>query len=228
MQSFPKYLDLRRYAPMTVARQPLMLLTLGLASIVGGCDVHSSNSPTFTPRLELPEHAELIAKSANLYKVDNYLYRSEQLRQADIPLIKANHIDAIISLRFFDQDEDQELINEVAQNADVTLYNQPLKSWHVTPAEVAQILQKIKTLQAQNQHVLVHCYHGADRTGLIIAMHRIIHQGWTIDQARKEMTKGGFGYHPIWINLENMLNPATVQAVRQELAILQSPTQHIL
>ena len=210
-----------------------LLLPFTMMSVLSltGCDaqpfgisINKGSAKSEAP-IELPELAQSIDKDANLYQVDNFLFRSEQLRAADVPLIKANHINAIVSLRFFDQDEDQELLTNVAEDADVTLYNQPLKSWHVTPKEIAQILQQIKELQAQNQRVLVHCYHGADRTGLIIAMYRIINQGWSIAAAKQEMTAGGFGYHPIWVNLEKMLNPATVADIRQELTALQRPKQ---
>lgn len=208
-----------------------LLLPFTMISVLSltGCDAQpfgismNKGSTQSEAPIELPELAQSINKDANLYQVDNFLFRSEQLRAADVPLIKANNINAIVSLRFFDQDEDQEELAEVVEDANVTLYNQPLKSWHVTPKEIAQILQQIKALQAQNQRVLVHCYHGADRTGLIIAMYRIIDQGWSIGAAKQEMTAGGYGYHPIWVNLEKMLNPPTVDDIRQELALLKPP-----
>ena len=36
----------------------------------------------------------------------------------------------------------------------------------------------------------MHCYHGADRTGLVVAMYRVIYQGWSFDAARSEMIDG--------------------------------------
>jgi len=189
-----------------------------------GISMNKGSTQSEAP-IELPELAQSINKDANLYQVDNFLFRSEQLRAEDIPLIKANNINAIVSLRFFGHDKDQEELAEVVENTQVSLYSQPLKSWHVTPREIAQTLQQIKELQAQNKRVLVHCYHGADRTGLIIAMYRIIDQGWSIGAAKEEMTAGGFGYHPIWVNLEKMLNPATVDDIRQELALLKPPNK---
>lgn len=242
-------LSARQTTSPLAARRAKVYLTAGILSIATsliGCQAdsipsaHAANADTqaakpatpvrqakSTPQTPLPASAKLIDKQANLYQVDKLLFRSEQLRAADIPLLKANHIDAILSLRFFDQDEDQELLAHVAEDANVALYNQPLKSWHVTPIEIAQALTKIRSLQAQDKSVLVHCYHGADRTGIIIAMYRVIEQGWSIDDAKREMTQGGFGYHPIWINLPRMLNPVTVAQVRQELAKLQSPVKPV-
>ena len=188
---------------------------IGLISLLVGCQTTSCTS--HDNAAPLPNRAILIDTSTNLYQVDSLLFRSEQLSATDIPLLIDNNIEAIINLRFFDRDDNDELLNNIVKETSVTLYNQPLKSWYVTPQEVAQILTQIKALQAQNKRVLVHCYHGADRTGLIVAMYRIIEQGWSIEDAKREMTAGGFGYHPIWINLEKMLNPTTVAAVRAQL-----------
>jgi protein tyrosine phosphatase (PTP) superfamily phosphohydrolase (DUF442 family) len=40
--------------------------------------------------------------------------------------------------------------------------------------------------------IYVHCKHGRDRTGLVVALHRVRHQGWEHDAAYREMTELGF------------------------------------
>ena len=50
---------------------------------------------------------------------------------------------------------------------------------------------------------LVHCTHGQDRTGLIIGMHRVLHDGWTKKAAYDEMLAHHFhpelhGLHETW------------------------------
>lgn len=190
-------------------------LSLSLISLLVSCQL-TACSPN-QEVVPLPESAIEIDDSVNLYQVDNLLFRSEQLGLADIPLLIDNDIDAIINLRYFNQTANDELLDKIVEDTSVTLYNQPLKAWNVTPQEIAQALSQIKVLQDQNKRVLVHCYHGADRTGLIVAMYRIIEQGWSIEDAKQEMTAGGYGYHPIWINLEKMLDPITLNAVREQL-----------
>jgi len=61
--------------------------------------------------------------------------------------------------------------------------------------------------------VLVHCQHGADRTGTMCALYRILRQGWKTEDAIREMKEGGYGYHSIWINL-----PRFVRKTAKELA----------
>lgn len=46
----------------------------------------------------------------------------------------------------------------------------------------------------------VHCSHGQDRTGLVIAVYRVTHDHWTKAQAEKEMLSNGFhkSLHGLW------------------------------
>lgn len=50
-----------------------------------------------------------------------------------------------------------------------------------------------------SRNVLVHCRHGQDRTGLIVGLYRIHHQGWKRWAAWCEMLDSG--YHPCLIGL---------------------------
>ena len=62
---------------------------------------------------------------------------------------------------------------------------------------------------------LIHCLHGADRTGTMCAMYRLVVQGWSKDDAIKEMTEGGFGYHAMWGNLIRYLRNVDVERIRE-------------
>jgi hypothetical protein len=50
------------------------------------------------------------------------------------------------------------------------------------------------------------------------AMYRVLEQGWTPDDALKELTDGGFGYHSMWKNIINYVRSADVEALRAEIA----------
>jgi protein tyrosine/serine phosphatase len=57
--------------------------------------------------------------------------------------------------------------------------------------------KQIKTLftaleNAGSAPVFVHCQHGADRTGAMIGLWRVTHQGWAFEPTWKEMRKYGF------------------------------------
>ena len=166
---------------------------------------------------ELHQWATPVAQSVNLYRVTPTLFRSEQLLAKDQALLPQNNIKTIINLRFFDRNDDQEELSNLPLN----LINHPLKSWHIKPKQIAAVLYEIEQAQQQGG-VLVHCYHGADRTGLIIGMYRIVNQGWRIDEAKREMVEGPYGFHTVWRNIPKMYNEDTVAQVRLELARLRA------
>ena len=68
--------------------------------------------------------------------------------------------------------------------------------------------------------VLVHCQHGADRTGLLVAVYRVVVQGWSKERAIDEMTNGGFGFHPVWKNLVAYLRHLDVARIRAEAGLV--------
>ena len=163
----------------------------------------------------LPKWATSLHKLSNLHQVDEKLFRSEQLEADEAVLLTEYQIDAVINLRFFDRNDNEQRFAEIPELADVDFYNYPLMAWYVTPERIAEVLWRIVTLHEQGKNVLVHCYHGADRTGIIIAMYRTVIQGWSVAHAHAEMTQGNFGYHAIWRNLENMLNEDEVNEIKQ-------------
>jgi tyrosine-protein phosphatase SIW14 len=62
----------------------------------------------------------------------------------------------------------------------------------VTPDEDREIDQALEFMaDPRNQPVFVHCEHGKDRTGLIIALYEVKYLGMSIDAAHQEMVKRG-------------------------------------
>lgn len=172
---------------------------------------------TANPISPRPTHwANELKADANFYQVDAHLYRSEQPIDDDVSAIHAQNITTIINLRQGKDNDDTALFGD-----DVTLIHEPLITWRVSPSDIARVLYAIETHQKTGS-VLVHCRHGADRTGIVIAMYRIIYQGVSIEEARREMKHGDYGYHLIWKNLDNLLSDIHVSQVKAELARLKS------
>ena len=160
--------------------------------------------------------AKPVDQSVNLFQVTPRLYRSEQLTAKDTAVLQQQNVKTIINLRFFDRDEDQEELAHLPSK----LVNHPLKAWRIKPKEIAAVLYQIEQAE-QRGGVLVHCYHGADRTGLVIGMYRIVNQGWSVAEAKREMVEGPYGFHTVWRNIPKMYSDETVAAVKLELQRLR-------
>lgn len=189
------------------------ILPLALAITLAAC----STSKNITERPANSEHwAKLVDREANLYNLDNKLFRSEQLSPQAYTLLKQQGIYTIVNLRFFDRNDDFQAFG----NTDLKLVNTPLLTWAISTKDVANVLWEIEQNQKHGA-VLVHCYHGADRTGLISAMYRVVYQDWSLDEAKREMLQGGYGFHSIWKNIENFFTEQNVKEIKAHLAELK-------
>lgn len=188
----------------------LCLLASGLPIACSSAPTDNGNKAVQSERWATP-----VKHDANLYRIDDKLYRSEQPVAEDGEAIVKLGIQSVINLRFFDRNDDDHL-----KAHGLTLLNRPLLSWSIKPKEIAEILYLIEK-QQQNGAVLIHCYHGADRTGLIAGMYRIIYQGWPVEEAKAEMQHGPYGYHSIWKNIAKLFTEEKVKQVKTHLEALR-------
>ena len=159
------------------------------------------------------QKATLIDEAKNFYRVDELLFRSAQLDGSYAAKLHELGIKSIVNLHHFSRGSDRRAFGD-----QFWLTNKPLQSWEIKPAQIADVLRTIRERQKEGA-VLVHCYHGADRTGLVVAMYRVIYRGWSLDAARSEMIDGGYGFHPMWQDIASFLTPQNEALVRAELGI---------
>ena len=88
--------------------------------------------------------------------------------------------------------------------------------WRPENEDVVKFLRIVTTPSLQP--VLVHCWYGSDRAGTMIAVYRIVVDGWSKDQAIREMIDGGFGFHPIWQNLVRYVEELDIGKIKAEVA----------
>ncbi len=160
--------------------------------------------------------SKVVDEARNWYQVSPLLYRSEQPLLGQGQSLRDVGITSVVNLRFFDRDDDQENLGEDA----FVLVNRPLLTWSIAPEEVANILFTIRNLQ-KNGAVLVHCYHGSDRTGLIVGMYQIVYENKPIQDAYDEMVNGPYRFSPFWVNIGAYFTEAKVNEVKAQLAILE-------
>lgn len=62
--------------------------------------------------------------------------------------------------------------------------------------ELMSIVKQARFWLFKGQSVLIHCLHGEDRTGLVIAAYQIMHLGYSKEKAIEEMYSSGFHQFP--------------------------------
>jgi protein tyrosine phosphatase (PTP) superfamily phosphohydrolase (DUF442 family) len=83
-----------------------------------------------------------------------------------------------------------------------------------------RVLEALRTMaDPANRPLMVHCQHGADRTGALVALYRVVVQGWTKEKAVEEMNRGGYHHSSLWRNLDRYVMRADVGALRKALKI---------
>ena len=146
----------------------------------------------------------------NLHRITPLLYRSAQPSTAGMAKLETLGVRTVINLRGFHSDRKR------VQGTGLQLVEFEIKTW---AADIDDIVDVLRLLRDEKRGpFLVHCQHGADRTGLMIAMYRIVEQGWDKRDAIREMVHGGYGHHAIWRNLTRTIERADVERIRARLA----------
>lgn len=127
----------------------------------------------------------------NLDKVNENLYRGAQPNKEGIQKLAQLGIKTVINLR--DDDERARAEEKEAAAAGLQYFNIPLDNFgRPSDEKVDRVLALIAA--PENQPVFVHCKRGADRTGTIIAIYRIVNDGWTSERAKAEANSHGMGF----------------------------------
>ena len=147
----------------------------------------------------------------NLHKMNDRIYRSAQPTDKGMENLKKLGIRTVINLRSFHSDRSK--IGETGL-AYEHIY---MKAWHPEDKEIVRFLRIVN--DETRAPVLVHCHHGADRTGTMCAIYRIAVEGWTGEEALKEMTEGEFNFHGVWKNLVRYIDGLDIDAIKKRAEI---------
>lgn len=180
----------------------LFLLAFCLACVTAQPGLAESRPAEWAQPVDLPG-------AENFHRVSADLYRAAQPGPAAMRAYERFGIRTVINLRGFHSDRDE------IRGTNLILVEIPLKTWRAgDDKNVVAVLQAIRDAE---KPVLLHCMHGADRTGLMAAMYRMAEQGWSREAAIDEMLNGGFGFHTMWDNITDYLKTVNVERVRARL-----------
>jgi len=177
-----------------------------IALLVLGCSFSEKNVV-----LKKEHYAKSVAavKLENLHKVDEKVYRSAQPSTEEFKKLYAYGIRYNLNLRQL-------------HNDDKALSDTPIETHHIrvntSKMSYEQLVEAVSYILKRDDKTLVHCLHGSDRTGTVIAGYRIGVQGWSKEKAIDEFVNGGFGYHSFWFpNLPKLLNSLDIEQFKKDI-----------
>lgn len=130
------------------------------------------------------------------------ILRGGQPDAEGIEWLRARGVRTVINLRHFHGDSEGELVREAGMRYERI----PLESTDEPDADAVRRFFSIVN-DPDARPVYVHCLHGVDRTGTMIALYRIREQGWNNTDALVEMER--FGAHGLLHDLRQFVGAYT-------------------
>ena len=155
-----------------------LLLIMGL--LCSGTVVQAALAPS----IDLPNFREVIS---------HRIYRGGQPTPVGIQTLAKMGIKTVIDLRMespFASRSEMKLAESLGMKA----YYIPISPFGPVNDQTIAYLENTLLSDPNLQPVFIHCHYGEDRTGLVIALHRVFKESpaWTPQQAYTEMLQDGF------------------------------------
>ncbi len=190
-----------------------IVLLFCLFLIFQSCFLIVETDPESLTRSRNPNWAIPIKKPGlpNFHQVSGDLYRGAQPTAEGIQELQKIGIKTVVNLRYFHSDRDE--------IGDTKLASEHIRMIALFPRE-SHIIRFLRIMTDDaRKPVFVHCLHGSDRTGVIVAAYRIVVQGRSKDEALEEMTRGGFGFHGFLKNLIWFIQDLDIDEIRQKAGL---------
>jgi hypothetical protein len=153
-----------------------------------------------------------VAGVKNCFQVTTNLYRGAQPTAEGMAHLQALGVRLIVDLRMLRSDRHK------LHGTGLKSVNLGMAPWRADPDDVVQFLKAVT--DTNNLPAFVHCAYGADRTGLMCAMYRIVVCDWTKQEAIAEMKNGGF--HFSWNTLVSFIEKADVAEFKRRVGLSET------
>jgi len=132
----------------------------------------------------------------NFRQINENLFRGGQPSAEGLRRLAEMGVKTVVSLR----DTQSKVLREkrLAEEYGLRFINLRLSNWFASKDE--EIHKIIETIRDPAHHpVFVHCKRGADRTGTVVAVYRMLVDGWTATDANREAKTHGIGWWQVWM-----------------------------
>lgn len=125
----------------------------------------------------------------NFAPVSRNLYRAAAANRTGFEQLKLMGVKTVVDLREAHSD-----IPDL-KGLGLNYAHIPLNPARLKNEEAADFLHVVR--DPDYQPLFVHCTAGSDRTGVMVAVYRVMEQNWPVDQAAQELPR--FGFHQVWV-----------------------------
>ncbi|MCE1225479.1 MAG: tyrosine-protein phosphatase [Geobacteraceae bacterium] len=142
------------------------------------------------------EHLYNLPGLGNAGRVAPGVYRGEQPGPGGYTTLKQLGIKTVIDLRTSESEKAQ------VEAAGMRAIAVPIE---MTRKGLKEKVDQVVALMADpaNQPVYVHCRHGQDRTGIVVAAYRMTLDNWSLKDVEAEMQS--FGFNDVWVNFKKFI-----------------------
>lgn len=171
----------------------LLLMIAGISCVNAGT---GPNQTTLPPTVHTSEHLYNLPGLSNVGRVAPGLFRGAQPGKEGYATLKRMGIRTVIDMRTTESEKKQ------VEAAGMRAIAMPIEmSRDGLKARVDQLVALMA--DPANQPVYLHCRHGQDRTGIVVAAYRMKQQGWPLADAEAEMQ--AFGFNDVWVNFKKFI-----------------------
>ena len=125
-------------------------------------------------------------ETSRISKVSEGIYRGPRL--VDLNELESLKIHTILNLE--DNSEAIQKESKAAEQLGIVMINIPMSD--ISRPKPAELLRAVRIIEDQaSRPIYVHCRHGRDRTGFVIAADKILHHGWSVENAYQEAVDNG-------------------------------------
>ncbi len=170
---------------------------------------HSTSAPPAKDGSRPATWAQPVAAEhlKNFYRLDGKVYRSAQPNKKSFRELQGLGIRNVLSFRDYHSDDD-------GKKFGLNLYRVRMEAGDI---RLDQVIEALRIIKGSHGPILIHCWHGSDRTGLVSALYRIVFQGWSKDDAIDELMHGGYGYHELYKNIPEFIRQVDINLIQQRL-----------
>lgn len=145
----------------------------------------------------------------NFHQVSAELYRSAQPDAAQMQALEQRGIKTVLSLRQWNDDDSE------AKGTRLVLRRVPINAAVINDEKVVSALREIRFAQ---KPLLVHCWHGSDRTGLVVSMYRLVFENASKADALTELRTPQYGYHEqYYVGIARYISSVNVRQIQQQV-----------